>query len=83
LERLKDLYELGDLDRAAYARRKAKLLALIGDAEPVVDLDVERCVEFLANPRDLWESDSDPKNSASWCLCCSSGSRSMRADWSR
>lgn len=61
LERVRDLYELGDLGREEFQRRKTKVVALLADAEPLPDVDLERCVALLHNFSDLWEGESDPK----------------------
>jgi site-specific DNA recombinase len=59
LDRIKDLYELGDLTRAEYLKRKKRLHGLLAEAKPPPEFDTERCVQLLRNFEDLWERDDD------------------------
>ncbi len=61
LARLQDLYELGDLSRNDFLKRKAKVVALMADAEPLPEPDLERCLGLLHNFSDLWEHEPNPK----------------------
>jgi len=66
LGRLKDLYELGDLDRDEFLARKAKVVALMSETEPLPDFDLDRCVALLHNFAELWLSEEDPKERAAF-----------------
>ena len=61
LARVKDLYELGDLSRDEFLKRKAKVVALMADAEPLAEVNLDRAIELLHNFPDLWDGEPDPK----------------------
>jgi site-specific DNA recombinase len=61
LERLKDLYELGDLSRTEYLNRKQKVQSLAATAPPPVAVDSDRCLQLLRNFKDLWEGEDDER----------------------
>lgn len=61
LARLRDLYELGDISRAEYLRRKAKATALMPEKKPVQTVDFERCVALLRDFQGLWENETDAR----------------------
>jgi len=51
LERLKDLYQMGDLDRNDYVRRRERLQRQLSQAmpPPIRTLDVERATQLLGD----------------------------------
>ncbi len=51
---------LGD-DENHFRKRKAKVVALMADAEPIPEPDLDRCVALLHNFEDLWQGEPEPK----------------------
>jgi hypothetical protein len=61
LERPRDLYQLGDLDKATYLQRRAQLQQQLGQATPAPQrtLDIERAIELLSSMAALLDATTD------------------------
>jgi hypothetical protein len=58
MDRLKDMYQMGDLDRADYVRRRERLQRQLDQAtpQPTRQLDIERAVRLLGDMSSLLDS---------------------------
>lgn len=63
LRRVRDLYELGDYERAEYISRRDKILGEIASLSPVTDRadHLERLAKFLADVSEGWSAASPEK----------------------
>ncbi len=71
LERTKELYQWGDIDRAKYQREKARLQSEMAKLVPFQDSaeTLKRLADFLANITAAWDEANPPqKNSLLRCL---------------
>ncbi|MEO1663864.1 MAG: recombinase family protein [Chloroflexota bacterium] len=68
LERLRDLYEIGDIDRETYLARRDVLQSQLQDLPVPVQttvVDMERVVALLKNSQALWEA-AKPRERKMW-----------------